>query len=367
MYDCFLAELLVLFLLLVSNARIFFLKNPRVDCFAVFSPIALIISFINFFCFGISFFNLVIFVISLACFSTNFRAVLRLRSHLIVDHYNTVFLISAIIEFVLVLVSLVFLILLRPVKLVPQNFNAKKTEYLLTGKTTSEIRIKSDFYDDLIKGRKTTGNLFVYEPELESGDKINSEIYSENPVLIFAGSAGGQVLNYEPYFLFLAQKGFTVLAADFYTSDTKIFEPNLKKGFLKNHADSKFLRYFYAQVLQIFDEDEFSQLKKEEVKNAPAKYNALSKIVGGLFGLDRKIFYLVDGIDFDTIFSVVEQNKNASAFYSLNRIDEYKTGGFGFLEQTDPLFAAAGFGLKRDSSLFIPRYAANKTMENIVK
>lgn len=367
MFDCFLSQFLALFLLFVSGIRIFFLKNPRVDCFAVFSPFAFIVSIINFFCFGVSFFNLVIFLISLACFFTNFRSVLRLRSKLIVDHYSTAFLISTIFELILILISLAFLILLRPVKLVPQKFEAKKTEYFLTGNSISSVRIKSDFFDDLIKGRRTTGNLFVYEPELESKDKINSEIYSENPILIFAGSAGGQVLNYEPYFLFLAQKGFTVLAADFYTNDTKIFEPNLKNGFLKNHADSKFLRYFYTQVLKIFDEDEFTHLKKEEVKNAPAKYNTLSKIAGGLFGLDRKIFYLVDGIDFDTIFSVVEQNKNASAFYSLNRIDEYKTSGFGFIEQTDPLFAAAEFDLKRDSSLFIPRYAANKTMENIVK
>lgn len=267
----------------------------------------------------------------------------------------------------MILISLAFLFILRPVKLVPQKFNAKKTEYLLTGNSSGAIRIKDDFFDDFLKGRKTTGNLYVYEPEIPKDDKINSEIYSENPILIFAGTSCGPALNYEPYFLFLAQKGFTVAAADFYTNDTKIFEPNLKKGFLKNHADSKSLRYFYAKILKSFDEKTFDEIKKKEITLAPAKYNALSKIAGGLFGLDRKIFYLVDGIDFDTIFSVVEQNKNAAAFYSLNRIDEYKTSGFGFLEQTDPLFAAAGFGLMRDSSLFIPRYAANKTMENIVK
>lgn len=367
MYNCFLSQLLVLILLLISGGRIFFLKNPRVDCFAVFAPIAFIVSILNFFLFDVSFSNLAIFLISLFCFFTNFRAVFRLRSHLIVDHYGNAFLISTVIELILILISLAFLIFLRPVKMVPQEFNAKKTEYFLTGKTSESIRIKSDFYDSFLKNQKTTGNLFVYEPELESDDKINPEIYSQNPILIFSGNASGLAQNYEPYFLLLAQKGFTVLAADFYTNDTKIFEPNLKKGFLKNHADSKFLRYFYAQILKIFDEDEFNQLKKEEVKNAPAKYNALSKIAGGLFGMERKIFYLVDGIDFDTIFSVVEQNKNASAFYSLNRIDEYKTSGFGFIEQTDPLFATAEFDLKRDSSLFIPRYAANKTIENIVK
>lgn len=355
--------MLILVLLLASGGRIFFLKNPRIDCFAVFSLIGFLISIINLFLFDISFSNLVVFVISLLCFFTNFRAILRLRSKLIVDHYGTPFLISTIFELILILLSLAFLFVHRPVKLIPQKFNVKKTEYLLTGNTTNEIRIKTDFF----KGLKTTGIFNVYEPDFPEDDKISYEIYKNNPILIFAGTASGPIENYEPYFLLLAQKGFSVAAADFYTNDTKIFEPNLKKGFLKNHADSKSLRYFYAKILKSFDEKTFDEIKKKEITLAPAKYNALSKIAGGLFGLDRKIFYLVDGIDFDTIFSVVEQNKNASAFYSLNRIDEYKTSGFGFLEQTDPLFAAAGFGLKRDSSLFIPRYAANKTMENIVK
>lgn len=362
MYNCFLSQFLVLILLLVSGSRIFFLKNPRIDCFAAFSPIAFLISIINFFCFDVSFLNLLIFFIALFSFFTNFRSVLRLRSKLIVDHYGNAFLISTIAELILILISLVFLILHRPAKLAPQKFNAEKTEYLLTGNTTNELRIKTDFF----KGQKTTGYLYVYTPKIAENDEINAEIYSGNPVLIFAGSPSGPALNYEPYFLFLAQKGFTVLAADFYTRDTKILGRNLEKGLFHKSSDSKFLRYFYAQILKISDEEKFNEINSKEISLAPAKYNSITKLAGGLFGTEKKIFYLVDGIDFDTIYSIVEQNKNASAFYSLNRIDEYKTGGFGFLEQTDPVFAAH-FGLRRDPSLFIPRYAANKTIENIIR
>lgn len=362
MYNCFLSQILVLILLLACGSRIFFLKNPRIDCFAAFAPIGFIISIINFLSFEVSFLNILIFFIALFSFFTNFRSVLRLRSKLIVDHYGNAFLISTIVELILIIFSLVFLILHRPVKLEPQKFNAEKTEYLLTGNTTSEIRIKTDFF----KGQKTTGNLYVYAPKIAENDKINAEIYSENPLLIFAGSASGPVLNYEPYFLFLAQKGFTVLAADFYTRDTKILGQNLTDGLFHKSSDSKFLRYFYAQVLKIFNAEKFSEIKSKEIPLAPIKYNSITKLAGGLFGTEKKIFYLSDGIDFDTIYSVIEQNKNASAFYSLNRISEYKTSGFGFIEQTDPVFAAH-FGLRRDSSLFIPRYAANKTIENIIR
>lgn len=362
MYNCFLSQFLVLVLLLSSCSRIFFLKNPRIDCFAAFSPIAFIISIINFFCFGVSFLNLLLFFISLFSFFTNFRSVLRLRSKLIVDHYGNAFFISTVAELILILLSLVFLVFHRPAKLLPQKFNAEKTEYFLTGNTTDEIRIKTDFF----KGQKTTGNLYVYTPKIAENDEISTEIYSGNPLLIFAGSASGPALNYEPYFLFLAQKGFSILAADFYTRDTKILSQNLAKGLFYKFSDSKFLRYFYAQILKISDEEKFNKIKSKEVSLAPAKYNSITKLAGGLFGTEKTVFYIVDGIDFDTIYSIVEQNKNAASFYSLNRIDEYKTGGFGFLEQTDPVFAAH-FDLKRDPSLFIPRYAANKTIENIIK
>lgn len=362
MYNCFLSQLLVLILAFLSEIRIFFLKNPRIDCFAAFSPIAFIISIINFSCFDVSFLNILIFLISFLCFLTNFRAVLRLRSKLIVDHYGRAFLVSTVFELVLISILLVFLILCRPVRLIAKSFNVEKSEFLLSGSTADKIQIKTNFFD----GQKTTGNFYVFKPKTDENDKISMEIYSENPILIFAGSAAGPALNYEPYFLFLAQKGFTVFAADFYTRDTKIFESVLPEGFFQKFSDSKFLRYFCAKILKIFDEEKFNALKSKENSFAEKKYNSIAKIARDFFKNENQIFYIFDGIDFDTIFSIASKDNSAPAFFALNRIDEYKTSGFGFIEQTDPVFASK-FGLKRDSSFFIPRYAANKTIENIIK
>lgn len=366
MYNCYVCEVLVLVLLFITGCRIFFLKNPRIDCFAAFVPIALVISIINFFCFGVSLFNLVIFVIAVFCFFTNFRSILRLRSHLIIDHYSTSFLISTVIELLLILVSLVFLFLNRPVRLENVKFNAEKNTVLLAENLDGSLRIKTNVIEDFIKKQSSIGKLFVYLPKIEQDDSINLEIYSDNPVLIFAGSTSGPVLNYEPYFLFLSQKGYTVLAADFYTKDTKLFDLKLDGGFLMRYSDSRFLGYFCSKMLRIFDEEKFNELKEKERKTAGVKYNSLTKLALDIFGEEKKIFYLTDGIDFDTIYTVIAENENVTAFYSLNRVDEYKTSGFGFIEQADPLIAPV-FNLKRDPSLFIPRYAANKTMENIVK
>lgn len=360
MYNCYFSELLVLVLLLASGIRIFLLKNPRIDCFAAFSPLALIFSVITLLCFGASVFNFSILILSFLSFLTNFRSVLRLRSKLIVDHYGNAFLISTVVELILTLLTLAFLFVHRPANLVPQKFSAQKTQFLLTGNTLSEIRIKNEFF----KGQKTTGSLFVYAPDTD--DEIAAKVYSENPVLVFAGNFSAPVQNYEPYFLILAKKGYTVAAADFYTRDAAVFKENAG-GFFQRHADSKFFRYFFSKILRFSDEKKFSEIQQKDKENSKLKYSTLTKLALGLFGTETKVFYLTDGIGFETINGVIEENsKNATGFYSLNRIDEYKTSGFGFIEQTDPIFAAK-FGLKRDKSLFIPRYAANKTIENVIK
>ena len=46
----------------------------------------------------------------------------------------------------------------------------------------------------------------------------------------------------------------------------------------------------------------------------------------------------------------------------LNNIEEYKTSGYGCIEQTDPLLAMA-LGLRRDKSLATPKLLAAKTVE----
>ena len=360
MYNCFFSELLVLILLLASGTRIFLLKNPRIDCFVAFSPLALIFSLITLLCFGASFFNFLIFILSFWSFITNFRSVLRLRSKLIVDHYGNAFLISTIAELVLTLLILAFIFAHRPANLVPEKFGVQKTQLLLTGNSLNEIKIKNDFFS----GQKTTGNIFIYTPSTD--DEISKKVYSENSILLFAGNFSAPVQNYEPYFLILAKKGYTVAASDFYTKDTAVFKEN-KSGFFQRHADSKFFRYFFSKLLRLSDEKKFSETQEKDKKNSPERYNSLTKLALKIFGNEEKFFYLTDGIDFDTINDVIEKNsQNAAGFFSLNRIDEYKTTGFGFIEQTDPVFAA-NFNLKRDSSLFIPRYAANKTIENIQK
>ena len=362
MFDCFLAQMLSLTLVFLCSARIFFLKHSRIDCFAVFSPVALVVSLLIFLCFGFSPLNIAVFFVTLVAFFTNFRAVLRLKAQLIVDSYSVTFIIFSIIALILTILLGLLIVLLRPVKYTPNDFTISKTEYTLTGNSTN-LRIRESFFT----GERFSGNLFVYEPIVK--DEITAEIYAENPILIFAPGIRAEVQNYEPFLMILAQKGYKVVSADFYTQDMQLLSHDFGNPALKALIESKFFRRFAALWLEQSQEENFKKILEEERPLATKKYSALTKLALELFGDEAKLFYVVDGVDFDSIYAVIDEfntepYSNAKGFFSMNRVDEYKTSGYGFIEQTDVLFAHLK-GIERENKFFIHRYVANKTIKAI--
>ena len=362
MFDCFLAQMLVLIMLFFCSVRIFFLKHSRVDCFAAFSPVALITSIFNFICFNFSMLNLAIFLLALLVFFTNFRAVLRLQTKLIVDGYSAVFIIFSIFSILLTIALAALIIYMRPVRYSAKDFSITKKEFVLTG-NTGNLHIRESFFS----GERFSGNLFLYEPQIH--DEITEEIYSKNPVLIFSPGIKACVQNYEPYLMLLAQKGYTVLAADLYTDDTKVLARTTENKSLSILLDSKFLRKNMALHLERKNRDMLENLLLETQSFATKKYSALTRIALEVFGDDIKTFYIVDGVDFDSIYAVIDEfntepYSNAKGFFSMNRVDEYKTNGYGFIEQTDVLLAHTK-GIERENKFFIPRYVANKTIKAI--
>ena len=362
MFDCFLAQMLVLILILACCARIFFIKDARVDSFAAFSPIALAISLFIFFCFDFTPLNLFVFALALIVFFTNFRSVLRLASSLVVDNYSAVFVIFTIIELILTLLLAALIILHRPVRYSEKDFSVIKEYHELTG-TTESLRVRDSFW----KGEPFSGILLVYKPVIH--DEITAEIYRDHPVILFSASIRANVQNYEPYLMLLAQKGYTVVAGDFYTKDMPMLSDYSEKPFLRACLESRFFRRFFALQLERFDSERFLELLKKEQSYATKKYSALTKITLELFGDETHVFYVVDGVDFDSIYAVVDEFNtepyaNAKGFFSMNRVDEYKTSGYGFIEQTDVLLARRQ-GIEREDKFFIARLVANRTIKAI--
>lgn len=393
MFDLFLAQVLILILLFSSGIRVLFIKNPRVDAFAVIPVFAFLISLLLIPIWGITVQNLVIIVLSALFFLTNVRALFRVSSNLIVDNYTLAFIIANFIELLLLIATIAFVVLSAPVRCKLKDFGTQKEKVYLTGTLAAGIR-KGDFFE----GDAFSGILYIYKPLQEisatekpaaSAESSNStasasgtanaasiasapvstapsvpviqepaqENTSERPIIVFAGTSVGTVEQYEPYILFLSKNGFTVCAADLYTRDMHIYEGASNRRFARR------IRTLYNYVQ---DKTEFEATKKKELLLSRQKYERLTELVLDLFGESQTVYYITDGVSFDTINAVIEAfPKNAVGFYSLNRIPEYKTQGFGFIQQTDILLAKY-FSMKRDSSFFIPRYVANKTKDDIL-
>lgn len=394
MFDLFLAQVLILILLFSSGIRVLFIKNPRVDAFAVIPVFAFLISLLLIPIWGITVQNLVIIVLSALFFLTNVRALFRVSSNLIVDNYTLAFIIANFIELLLLIATIAFVVLSAPVRCKLKDFGTQKEKVYLTGTLAAGIR-KGDFFE----GDAFSGILYIYKPlqEISASEKPAAssaegtaagaasavsttvadtasasvstapsvpviqepaqENTSERPIIVFAGTSVGTVEQYEPYILFLSKNGFTVCAADLYTRDMHIYEGASNRRFARR------IRTLYNYVQ---DKTEFEATKKKELLLSRQKYERLTELVLDLFGESQTVYYITDGVSFDTINAVIEAfPKNAVGFYSLNRIPEYKTQGFGFIQQTDILLAKY-FSMKRDSSFFIPRYVANKTKDDIL-
>lgn len=406
MFDLFLAQVLILILLFSSGIRVLFIKNPRVDAFAVIPVFAFLISLLLIPIWGITVQNLVIIVLSALFFLTNVRALFRVSSNLIVDNYTLAFIIANFIELLLLIATIAFVVLSAPVRCKLKDFGTQKEKVYLTGTLAAGIR-KGDFFE----GDAFSGILYIYKPlqEISATEKPAAssaegtaagaasavsttvadtasasgtanaasiasapvstapsvpviqepaqENTSERPIIVFAGTSVGTVEQYEPYILFLSKSGFTVCAADLYTRDMHIYEGASNRRFARR------IRTLYNYVQ---DKTEFEATKKKELLLSRQKYERLTELVLDLFGESQTVYYITDGVSFDTINAVIEAfPKNAVGFYSLNRIPEYKTQDFGFIQQTDILLAKY-FSMKRDSSFFIPRYVANKTKDDIL-
>lgn len=370
MFEEFLAQMLVLLLCILSGIRIFFIKNPRIDCFAVPAPVAFFVSLFIYFAYGFSPVTLMVSFVALIFALTNIRSVFRLSSKLVIDRYSVTFIISTIIEMILALLVGAFLVYFSPVRIKTEKLGVTKTVKNLTGNTVSNFKICEDF----IKNRNIniTGFLNIYEPAAKTVQPVQAEelaeesvIIEENasekekPLILFVANAFGTVQDYEPYLIFLSQSGYTVLGADFYSPDMPIFE---------SRKDSRLLRKFYV-LKEYYDSkknktDTFKSIEEKNFANKINGYKQLIQLSKTLYG-DRKIYLVFDQVDYDTIFSLMEIDKDRSAgFFSMNRVYEYETAGFGFMNQTNPIYAYL-IGRKRDKSLLIPKYVATKTIKDL--
>lgn len=339
MFECFLSQLLVLLLLFINCFRIFMIKHSKIDSAAVLAPIAFIISIANIFIWGLSSYNFFLSILSIFITATNLRALIRLSAKLYVDRYSGLFVIFTFLELCIVIFASILIFKDSPVKIESSRFNVEKKSYRLTGNMSRGFSIlrESDFF------KLSAGKLYVY--------KNNTEQFNL-PSVIICGNDTAEIIDYEPYILFLSQRGFNVYAADFYSNDCK---------YLEDWKNNRVFRKFYSRLISKTKktDSELLQYKLNQINSYKALYNLTVQ------DRENSVFFIFDNLDYDSIYEILENtNGNCIGFYSLNKLNEYKTSSLGFVEQTD-VREAKKHNLTKDKTLFIPRYCAGKTISEI--
>lgn len=354
MFDVFLAEMLILLLILITTLRIFFTKKARIDSPAVLAPVAFVLSALLFFMGGADIITLPLCALAFVTFFINIRSLLRLSARLYTDHYNLRFIIPALLLALAAACMATVIVIFHPVRVLPSDFGATRTRTLLTGDDTTGYRP----WDMLADRPSITGVLYEYAPADMPNESAPADA-EPNPVILFVPKCTASVVQYEPYFLLLAQKGFRVVSADFYGTERRVFDNPV--------LDSRFFRRLYSLYLRAFDEEALQATLAADTTAALQGYAALARLALKTYGADTTLFFALENISTDDAQTLADQfAENTLGTFWLNRIAEYKTPNFGFIEQTDPL-TAHFFGVERDPSFFIPRYVAGKTIASIAQ
>lgn len=342
----FYGELLVLLLIIVLSSRVYIINHTRIDSFCLFAPVVFLISILHVFAWGFNIVNEILLWFSFFVFFINWRGLLRFFNHLYVDSYTKPFTILSTISLVIAIFLGILIINFRPIHLDQKKYQTCTEEKVYTLNSNGIYTQKTSF--------KETNDLKlkIFTPDFTQGKAEN------NCVILFVPDKRASAFAYDSYLTLLAKSGFKVYAGDFGFSTI----PKRNNKFYKN-----------------FDILKQRSLRKKTKKNPYAffdnnqhyftayaqEYEILCKIANELEPSYKKFYLVGDEIvakSFSKI-SIDKMSHNIEKCFSLLSVNEYKTKGFGFLEQSSPLEAKIKFNLSRDITNHTPSFAAMKTKD----
>jgi len=343
MSDLLIGELLCLGLIIILCGRVLFLKREKVVYIAILAPISFVIALLQITAWGITPMEGAILILSLLVFIANINAIARFASHLYVDHYNPVFFAFSLTAMAAAIGLSVIAIYFRPVKVLPKNYNVTLSRQILTGTVKEGIKIKSSI------SQKADGILWTFAPD--------SSIPAKKTVLLFSADKKADTTRYMPYLILLAHAGYTVLAADIYPPDVRWLSPKL---------DLSISRRFALLFLNAKKNERYTVLSSTFTENITEEYDMLILTGTEKYGAHTKFFLIGDTMSSKALETICQKYPfQISGSLQLEKIPEYKTPGFGCIEQTDPLLCSFLHGPQRDPTLFIPRYMALKTAKAV--
>lgn len=337
MFPSILGTVLSFFLLVATSARIFFLKNENKDALSLLSLASFVASSLNIFVWSANFASAIAFVLSFFLLAINIPAMTRFFKHSYTDRAHPFFVTMSALLLLLSLATISLYIYFLPVPMNAKKFLANEEKPIrMTGSFEQGFKTANYF-------QKTSAIFYEYEPRIKK---------PAIPIL-FIPDKRADAQNYRPYFLLLAERGYNVITADFFSRDEKWF-----------HSIFDFfpIRKLAFVVSFFLNKEKFESQKDFFAFNVTNEIVALKKYAKEKFGADKKFLIVSDGMSNNAATAFAK--KSGDYVFALDDISFYKTANFGFLEQTEPAFAFY-FGLYRDKNLSTPKKLANETIKKI--
>lgn len=345
MYNPILGEWLILSLLFLNCIRIFFIKYGKVDVLTVLAPVCVILSVLQIVAWGIYLYSAVILFISIFCFFTNFRAFLRFKAGLLVDHYSAAFKIGEVMVLLLTLGVGALLVYFRPGNTRPSDYSAE----------IKKIRLSGDFtggFSESLPFQLAQGEVILVQP----ADERN---FNGQSIIVMADKSA-TAAEYMPLMLNFAGKGFKVFSGEFYARDMK---------WCHSGADFKFFRRSMLFHDRLFDLKQFEMQKQFFTFNIEKEFGAMLKLVKDETlrddGTFEPVYLIGDWMSGIALPEFKADNADSVSGYALlTDFEEYQTPGFGFIQSTDPLLAYK-MGLEKDLNFTAARTIAEKIEKQI--
>ena len=165
----------------------------------------------------------------------------------------------------------------------------------------------------------------------------------QNLIVLLSPDKRGDTNHYKPYLQKLAENGITVYSADFFADDGL---------WLHSIADKKILRRVIMVAQSFLNPQVFESQREFYSYNISQEYSVLIPLLKERCGADKKFLLITDFM----------ADIAADGILKLSNIEDYKSSGYGCIEQTDPVLAMV-MGLQRDRTLATPKLLAEKTVE----
>ena len=295
-------EILILVLMILSNGRVLTIRKAHLDPLVMLAPLSFFLAILSLFAFTVDSFLILIFLLSVFVLLSNFHALIRYGSHLVIDRYSMLMKIWAWFTTLISICLLALILYFRPVNVSERTHNVSVTKENYSG--------------------NFTGGFFLSEKLTPSTAFLTEFKKSDFPFLVY-----------------LAKEDFTAVSFDFYTKDLKL---------LHTFEDSRIFRKLGMNFRSFLNNQKFKSQREFYTFNYSRELDAITKICLNKYGQDTTFFIITDEMGITAAQDYAAENPALiSGLFNLSTVDEYKTPGYGFIQQTNPLLAKL-LGFNRD-------------------